>query len=326
MLIVLSLLIVASILVAGSVAVSQATMIESRNTIDYEITSYYVESAANTARWMLALDYGNYPSRMLDLEPDKNLANDIRWQADGRIHKLRLSEDIIADVQLFDPTGMCNPTANRGPLMGMLINYYRLEDSTVADQLTELTDVLRDYADTDDFAMTNGMEVSDYEALGLYNLPRNGTMQYKEELYWIPLICELFPVQSKDGLNLFFQPIIADEMGANLVYMFPNFFSVPEQFFTYGLTTLSENEIDRIIEARTRYINEGISIKESLEEATITTIRRRFNLQQESGFYYIIVRLRLGENLPLRTLVFCIRGNGQSALTKKQTFYDWQML
>ena len=73
------------------------------------------------------------------------------------------------------------------------------EDEDFNDLVTQLKTRIRDYVDSDDSAGEDGMEDSDYEALEMKPLPRNGALQFREELLWIPGFRELFP-PDKDGL------------------------------------------------------------------------------------------------------------------------------
>ena len=52
-------------------------------------------------------------------------------------------------------------------------------------ELTEFLDLLGDYADVDSNRRLYGREEDDYEGPGGASLPRNGPLQFREELFWL---------------------------------------------------------------------------------------------------------------------------------------------
>ncbi len=241
----------------------------------YEISTkglmrYQAESAADTAFWMHLTDRRLFSDRTLGqtADDDYRVSEDFEpWMLDGRPHE-------------FDE-GRCMVYLNSGESGIRVDNLETLKDGLNsvddADLITDidmLIDAYKDYTDTDDLANLNGYEKADYEADGFYTLPRDGAMEFKAELYWLP------------G----WQDVVTEEI-ATLPPMKINYnygrnkktsiFSATDRQIC-NLLGIDEDSGDfqTIKEAIKRWTEEGIPLDESLDGDLLISLQNEFNFTE----------------------------------------------
>ncbi len=193
---VLALLALVAAIVAGAVALSLYSSVESTAAVDRARSFYAAESALNRGIFQLRRDIAGHPARTLGgvYDEDNRLE---RWMADGVVHVTRVgSEDYrvtVADaggspsLEVEDPQEMLRDlyTARRERLAALGTEQENLDFDADLDRFG-------DYIDGDSFRNLNGMEADEYRKLGLAALPRNGAIQFREEVLWIPGVREFF--------------------------------------------------------------------------------------------------------------------------------------
>jgi hypothetical protein len=143
---------------------------------------YAAESATAMAMWLTATYNFRNPLKGTDEEEPGTT----RWVPGAGISNMTLPGGLIANVKIYD--------LNRGRNIHRLASDRARIVATIAEedeerraQMDDMFATYLDYIDRDDVhsAVGEGLEFEDYEGLGLEGFPRNGPMQFREEMYWI---------------------------------------------------------------------------------------------------------------------------------------------
>ncbi len=192
MVVVLSVVAVLALMVAHITVSSEIAAREAQVAAERARLKYVAESAIDRGFWMLLLDRRDYSSRALGATRLDAEATAEAWMADGRPHALDIG-DARVEIRLsdadrgLDVSGANPAAALRTFLLG------DEPDFETTDAVDRFTDVLLDYIDRGDGDLTHlhGTERPDYEAEGWPDLPRNGALQFREELLWTGAVGEL---------------------------------------------------------------------------------------------------------------------------------------
>lgn len=183
--IVLSTLAVLAVLATHVAVLSEITAAEAKAAASRGRLLYAAESAADRAFWMLLWDRRRYPNRALGDDQTLARENDAvePWLMDGRTHSWDGPDGAVA-VTVVD--------ANRGlDVSGAAADQTLRTALMVSDDhdrqlaVDEFLDLFADYLDSDSFRRLHGKEEDGYSAEGWPDLPRNGPLQFREELFWL---------------------------------------------------------------------------------------------------------------------------------------------
>lgn len=165
-------------------------------------------------------------------------------------------------------------------------------EQDVIDAVNALAVRIADYIDTDDNVTTSsvfgtdsadGMEKDDYESDGMRPLPRNGAMQYREELYYIKGFTDFFPPDKFGRLSSI---RLIPPAGTVILNGTPSFFSAtPEMISLLG--DLEDDELSAVLAAREKLRKERIQISDELETGVAAKLQR--NMSWVSSNYYTVV-------------------------------------
>lgn len=182
LLMVLGVLATALVLISHLMLIAQVISKEAYTVSTKGLMRYQAESAAETAFWMHLTDRRLFSNRTLGQtgDDDTRVSEDFPpWMLDGRPHE-------------FDD-GRCIVYMNSGEngiridsLSSLKDGLSAVDDADLITDIDSFRDVYNDYTDSDDLLNLNGYEVDDYAAEGFYTLPRNGAMEFKAEIYWLP--------------------------------------------------------------------------------------------------------------------------------------------
>ena len=158
---------------AGKVAAISERVIAERANVKYS-----AESATAFAQWMVCTYNFNNPIPKDERDPEE-----VVWGENATISNIDLNDGTIASVRILP--------VNRGQNIAKLATDRAKVIQTVAFDDDELNDVLNDffadyldYTDRDErySPIGEGREQPDFER---EPYPRNGQMQFREEIYWI---------------------------------------------------------------------------------------------------------------------------------------------
>ncbi|MDR0933169.1 MAG: general secretion pathway protein GspK [Victivallales bacterium] len=282
--VVLCLIFMASMLAMAVLAMSKYNTFTIQAHLDLQRSFYVNEGVANRIQYLIAADRSLFPMVQLGKEDYGEYDHD-RFLADGVIHRLNYYgtpiEFTISDVR----SGFDLSSGNYANTLQRIANS-DMFDQLLHDTIDQLSAVISDYIDSNDEISLNGFESADYEALNMEPLPRNGNIEFREELSWIPGVSDLFP-SDKSGRMSSIRLI-----GSNVPRGTPSIFTA-DRLILKTYCNLEEEEIDVVIAALEVYRRERILLNDQLDELIaqkLTTLS-----WQESGSYTVTISGQLTE-------------------------------
>ncbi len=200
---VLALLVTVSLLVMGMAAMSQLANLGTRGDADRMRSGYVAEGALNRIIWLMAADL----SLNGTIDPvDFDYSQDERFLPDGIDRELDYYGIPVKYRILPGAGGLALNNGNLNNALNQLTSVRAANDDDIYDAQTRLLTRYQDYIDADDLVGTDGMEAEDYESADMAPLPRNGALQYREELWWLPDGARFFP-PDRDGRLTLLNPL-----------------------------------------------------------------------------------------------------------------------
>jgi len=300
LILVLGVLAVVGVMAAHVALVSETTAREAAVAATRSELRYACESAIDRAFWLLLVDRAVYRNRDLGRLPtERETAEEEVWMTDGRRHEFKVM-DLTVHVAHCDADAGLDFSAPDAAqkLRTVLLS----EQEERQEQIDSFLDILSDYVDTDDLEHLNGKEQPDYAAEGLPDLPRNGVIQFREEVYWLEGVRET--LSGADPLETPSKAAPLDDRAVRLIppkgFGFqqasrgrrssasarPSFFSSPPSLIRQ-LANLTDSELTSVLEARGRWQTEGEPLEDNLDPGLVARLRGRFSFQ-ESGVTTIV--------------------------------------
>lgn len=312
---VLCFVVLVAMITASAVTVSQISNYTSRTFTDRSISAYLAEGVAARVQWLIIADKKKFSSRALG-ETKYDEEDQERYLADGTVHKIDYYGTEI-DVTIYDMSSGYD-ISDDNPARSLEMQKTAFTDNTeLQEAFSVFTDCLKDYVDKDDFLQLKGMEKSAYTAKGMYPLPRNGRLQFREEIMLIPEFGKFYQPDNYGRISSFriIPPLNMQKIGQG-----NDFFSASRELIM-SRCAFSTDQADKVIEARDRWKNERIPLSESLDLGLLATLKSRFTFK-ESGFFTILVEASPGQNRAKRILAASMQITGQ--LTPPGIrYYEW---
>lgn len=291
---VLCILLTVGMLAASSVALSKASA-EGLAICSGRAESWYAaESAASRMQWLLMREFELNPDREAGKLPAAASAQlkGERFNADGANHSLQLY-GVEAGCRISDMVCGLDAANASASLRSLFRDQGPSRDGRVQEDAETCASRIDDYCDPDDFVRKGGFERSDYEAAGLLGLPRNGPIRFREELALIPGLAALLP-EPEDGVLDLFRPIAPN--GLPQAAGRPSFMSA-KPLLIEKLCKLNAKELDAVLQARAKWKEKGIELKESLAPDLLQKLKGSLGFT-ESGFYTFEVKGQSGGAAP----------------------------
>lgn len=266
---VLGVLATALVLISHLMLIAQIISKEAYAVSTKGLMRYQAESAAETSFWMHLTDRRLFSNRTLGQTDDDDLriTEDFPpWMLDGRPHE-------------FDD-GRCIVYMNSGEngiradnLSGLKQGLSAVDDADLITDIDYFIDVYNDYTDTDDLLNLNGYEADDYAADGFLTLPRNGPMEFKAELYWLP------------GWNDVITGEIATLPPMHISYNYNNskdsiFNASAERICQLLDMDIESSEYQEIEEALRLWREEGTPLEDTLDGELMMELKSNFNFNE----------------------------------------------
>lgn len=185
---VLCLLATAGVLVLSLAALSQSAAFGTAEQLELMRSRYRAEGMMNRIRYLIEADRSAFSGRRPEDVEFSEYDHD-RYFGDGYLHE---AEYYGAPVRFVIHNAVRGIDLNSGQGIDVLLTG-RESDTVLSETLERFRDRLDDYTDNDDAVSAEGMEQDEYDALDRDSLPRNASMQFKEELFWIPGALEVAP-------------------------------------------------------------------------------------------------------------------------------------
>ena len=291
LIVVLSVVAVLALMVAHITVSSEVAAREAKVAAERSRLKYVAESASERAFWMLLVDRRKQSNRSLGVTPaEAEGEQEESWMAAGRAHSIAVG-DRRAEVRILDAdrgldvSGQNPSAALRTFLLGDNPDF---ETTTVVERFL---DVLLDYIDSGDgdLARLNGRERPDYQAEGWPDLPRNGPLQFREELLWTGAVADLLTVV---GENLAVEDVMS---GVRLIpptgrtfprNSKPSFFSA-SSLLLQRRANLSAEELTQVLAARQAWQDGKEDLFASLAPDLASRLRQQFAFS-ESGVVTLV--------------------------------------
>ena len=274
LILVLGIISVVTVMVAHLTSVVEIIAKEAKVQSEKEALRYKAESIAGETLWMYFTDRRLFSNRRLGQNLDTTGRADVDfepWMMDRRPH-------------LFNSlNGVSYLTAGDG---GFTFKDQKSLKEDIDETDTELLedteiflDVLNDYADKDDLVKLNGMESSEYDDEGFYTMPRNDSMQYRAEFYWLPnwqnIIQDPIAIVPPENKTL------SDSSNSK-----PSIYACSDTEISQQFEELTDAELESIKNARNEWITNGTALDESLDSDLYAEIAQKFSFKE--GFVAIL--------------------------------------
>ena len=305
----LCLIVTAGVLVGSLVSFSRISAINTAGMTEWMRSGYIAEGAAARIRFLIEADRFQFSVRRPDDVDFEEYEHD-RYLADGSGHVLDYYGNEIKFTITDGLSGLPFQSGN-------VVNTFsrnRSDETLVTDAVELYRDRIRDYIDSDDTVNEDSYETEEYEALGMKNMPRNATPQYREELLWIPGISEILPVDA-DGRFSLVRHFRLPTSGNWSIYTVP--YSILR---TQG--GMTAEQAAKVLRAVKDWQINRTPLSESLDE-TLLPMARRFSWQ-ESGYYTVRISQTDSAQKPGARLLFTFQSDGVGGPSSKvATFVEY---
>ena len=300
---VLVLVFTGGLITALMMAVGNSGSFEVATHVEQQRSMFEAEGIAQRVQWLIAADRYLHGSETLG-ETDYEEFEYDRFIADGTPHTIdyygRLVKVVIEDAR---QGRRMDGSQYRRSLDSLKVGM--ADDEDYIEMVDILKDKITDYIDTNDDVSNEGMEESDYEAEDMKPLPRNGTIQFREELLYIPGFRDLLPVD-KEGI-LSSVRLIPPENTVTISGN-PSLLTATRQEIMNYCNIDDEDEIESIMEAIKEWKTEKIPLSDGSLDPLL--LGRLNNLPRtESGIYTIRISADEGDKRPFKRLIFTVQAS-----------------
>lgn len=317
---VLCLIFTAGILTAATLAISQSGTFSIAAHVELQRSMLIAEGVANRIQFLLAADRDMNPNDKPG-EVDYTTFEHDRYMADGVKHTIEYYGEEVSFTVHDTVKGWDMSSANYQKVLNMIAEQDDAGDDVV-DLINQVSHRLGDYLDSDDDIKEYGQEATDYEDQLKKPLPRNGAMQYREELLYIEGFTELFPLDKNGRLSSI--RLIPPENTSSLSGT-PGLFAATREMIELECD-LSEDELDTVMDALDRWKNEQELLSDTLDEELLAKVKNKFSTV-ESGAYTVEISSPSEKNRPFRKLIFSYAGFEVSGPEDQNLRYmEWNFL
>ena len=317
---VLCLIFTAGILTAATLAISQSGTFSIAAHVELQRSMLIAEGVANRIQFLLAADRDMNPNDKPG-EVDYTTFEHDRYMADGVKHTIEYYGEEVSFTVHDTVKGWDMSSSNYQKVLNMIAEQDDAGDDVV-DLVNQVSHRLGDYLDSDDDIKEYGQEATDYEDQLKKPLPRNGAMQYREELLYIEGFTELFPLDKNGRLSSI--RLIPPENTSSLSGT-PGLFAATREMIELECD-LSEDELDTVMDALDRWKNEQELLSDTLDEELLAKVKNKFSTV-ESGAYTVEISSPSEKPRPFRKLIFSYAGFEVSGPEDQNLRYmEWNFL
>ncbi len=335
LLLVLAVLAATTILAAHMMLVSETVAKDAKVAAITSELRFQAESAADMGLWMHLTDRRLFSDRTLGVDlSDREATSDFEpWMMDRREHLLY---DDTCQVFIGDALKSISVTNIDSVKSGIDI-----DDSDALDIANEFIDIYNDYVDSNDLTNLYGKEADDYANDGYPTLPRNDTMQFRAEIYWLEnwqnvITSEITIIpppgitintgSSSSGGSSGRTPSTGSRSGSSNTKI--PFFTASEQDFINQITDLSDADLQAILDARNAWTLNAVPLEESLDADLLYNVKSKFSFD-ESNYAEITATATdpSGEIRVVRTVTREVNMSSSSIFADRaqETFSIWEI-
>ncbi len=300
---VLCLIVTVGILVSSMTIIAQISTYNVYSASDLIRSRYIAEGCANRILFLVEADRATYTANTGTTETDYSEYDHDRFLPDGVDHEMEYYGSIVKFRIVNGAAGlpMQNNYANS-------LNIFLSEQNppyTLEEKINKLVKLIDDYVDEDDNISEDGMERGGYEDIGMMNLPRNATIQFREELLWIPGITDILPLDRHGRWSI----VQLAGISSNNIDFYTASYSVLRRY-----AQLDEDKAALVLNARERWRRERLTFEDQLDPDLLQTIRNNFSWTP-SNYYTVLIESAAEENRPSSRLAFTFQASGVTGPT-----------
>ncbi|MGE4301837.1 MAG: hypothetical protein AB7F40_09585 [Victivallaceae bacterium] len=284
---VLGTLAVLSVVAAAVVASSQTGRMLTSGAVRRMDAVYVEESAAAIIIWRIADDRAKNAARTAGTV----ITGIERFQADGRPHTVG-----DCTVRIYDANSGLSVSGSDPAGVFSYLKIRHVSDPAMLTALDDFTNRISDYVDSDDFLRPNSYERADYELSQKPRLPRNGVLQYREELLWIPGGEAFFEADESGVLTAFNQVGITGGR--------PHFLSAPLRLIQ-DKCGFDANEMATVKNGIEQMTDQGIAFDEAFKPypGIREKLRQEFSMSESGTYLLKITKEGSGRTLQVTLLI-----------------------
>ena len=300
---VLVLVFTGGLITALAMAVGNSGSFEVASHVEQQRSMFVAEGVAQRVQWLIAADRYLHGSETLG-ETDYEEYEYERFLADGTPHTIDYyGKPVKVVIEDARQGRRMDGTQFRRSLDTLKVGM--ADEEEFIELVDNMKDKITDYVDTNDDVSTEGLEASDYESLDMKPLPRNGTIQFREELLYIPGFRDLFPVD-KDGI-LSSVRLITPENTVTISGN-PSLLTATKQEIMNICNIDDEDELESIMEAIKEWKEEKVPLSDGSLDPLL--LGRLNNLSRtESGVYTVKISADEADRKPFKRLIFSFQAS-----------------
>jgi len=304
LIVVLSFMVLMSLIVSTIVVISQSSSRKIKIESDRITSGYIAEGAASRLQWLMMDDIKAHPNsnalkRFDSIANDNSSSGTRKYMANGSPTAVAYY-DAKVTARIYDMASGLNISGGQGANSLKQLQQVYINTPELYNEFKTFIDRFTDYVGTGIGRSIKGMSKSDYNNLGLAPLPRNGQMQYRDEVLWIPSSEDFFAPDTMGRLSVF--DVIAPDFYANQV----NFFSA-SKLIIRALCNYSDDDAQYIIDGRDRWFQSpNLSLYDFIDQKYMSVLRQKFSFQ-DSGSYTIILNASADDGSYERELIVSLK-------------------
>ena len=295
---VLCLIFTAGILTAAALALAKVNSFNIASHVKMQRSMLVSEGVANRVMWLIAADRNLYSSSEQLGDTVYDDYDYDRYLADGTPHVIDYYGEEVQFTVTDTMSGVdLSSSAYSAALRSLGQN--RDDDADWSDSITALQNQIADYTDTNsDQTGDYGMEEANYEEMNMRPLPRNGAMQFREELLYLPAFRELFTTDRSGRLSAV--RLIPPENTVSLSGT-PSLMTATNDMLK-SYCSLEDGEVTEVREAIDAWLKEKTPLSDSLDAELLAKLGSL--ARTESGYYTVTVEAAPAQKRPFKRLTF----------------------
>lgn len=331
---VLALIFACSMIVSAVITLSQTGAYTMATHLKLQRSMYLCEGMLNRVQWLITSERARGTDTSLRDFDYADYSYD-RFLPDGVVHETDYHGTPMRFTITDAAAGLDFSSRYRRTTLAAL-RQDASADSTYLETMQTLQERINDYVDTDDATVGDGLEDDDFAQENKQPLPRNGEIQYREELFYIPGFTDLFP-SDRDGRLTSCRIVVPNALAvvrtqtqvqgrtqtrtSPLLPQAPNIFGAGD-FYLKNALRLEDDELALVKEAILNYQNDRIPFQDSLE----STLLLKLNSLRWTASGTYAVRIEGGEGAgPVRRLAaaFTAPANSSGPSDGVIRFLEW---
>lgn len=292
---VLCLLLTGGVITAAVLSLSKIGTFTVYTHVNRQLSMFTAEGVATRVQYLYAADLALHPSEKLG-ETDYTEYDYDRFLCDGVYHVI----DYYGEKVKFCITDTIGGEDVAQDTSNALKKY--VDEDTEADveeMITQFQARLADYVDSNDEAQDDSWEATDYEDAGQKPLPRNGALQFREELAYIMHFLKLYPMDRNGRMS---HIRLIPPAGSVSTSGKPTLFTANARMIR-NYCGIEEEKVQEVMDALYAWRHERVLLSDTLDEEMLKKLKSGL-ATTESGLCTVVIEAADEDPRPFARLVF----------------------